>query len=549
MAAKYDLSWLKKSPNDLLNFLSANTANIDLVNKVKTATITYSFYDSNNTPAYSDYSNINLGETPRSIPFTDSEKITTRAVLNELSTLLDINFKEVLPGQGLIRYNHANMSISGYANYPNQFKGYENVFISDKYKDNSIFISILLHETGHALGLKHPGNYDSSGGILSGPFLPKEIDNSLLTVMSYNSTNTNLSYAPLDIATLIYLYGASQNSQGIEYRFITATNPSKTNYASGLTQTFQNGIYTVPIAQDSVFWVVGTKATNIVDLSNLTSSPGFSVDANFGRISLSSTPSNFVNIYDDASSQWTTASVSNFGNINVYPIDGSNTFSIGKLLLGNTSTNVALGNVFNEIITGSANDTFVGFAHDVKFDAGEGIDTWKLPGSSAEYKYTKASTGFIVTNISGQSEKGFNIEKLQFENGLVISDIAINTNNSDIYRLYQAAFARSPDEGGFRYWIEQHDSNNQNVNSISSFFISSQEFKTKYGSNLVNSQFVDLLYQNVLGRSGEAGGTSYWNNELNNGHQTKDQVLLGFAISPENVLKTAANIDNGYWLV
>lgn len=45
MAAKYDLSWLKKSPNDLLNFLSANTANIDLVNKVKTATITYSFYD------------------------------------------------------------------------------------------------------------------------------------------------------------------------------------------------------------------------------------------------------------------------------------------------------------------------------------------------------------------------------------------------------------------------------------------------------------------------------------------------------------------------
>src|SRR5690606_33915536 len=43
--------------------------------------------------------------------------------------------------------------------------------------------SVLVHEIGHALMLKHPGPYGGS----SAPYLPSRFDNNKYTVMSYNS--------------------------------------------------------------------------------------------------------------------------------------------------------------------------------------------------------------------------------------------------------------------------------------------------------------------------------------------------------------------------
>ncbi len=42
----------------------------------------------------------------------------------------------------------------------------------------------LIHETGHGLGFKHPGNY--SGIEDSLPYLPDSLDFRNYTVMSYN---------------------------------------------------------------------------------------------------------------------------------------------------------------------------------------------------------------------------------------------------------------------------------------------------------------------------------------------------------------------------
>ena len=76
----------------------------------------------------------------------------------------------------------------------------------------------LLHETGHALGLKHPGEYNSAATATSdlsklGPFAPAGWDNTEYTIMSYVtnqyalSTNKS-SYSTLDIAALQSFYGA-----------------------------------------------------------------------------------------------------------------------------------------------------------------------------------------------------------------------------------------------------------------------------------------------------------------------------------------------------
>jgi Ca2+-binding RTX toxin-like protein len=70
----------------------------------------------------------------------------------------------------------------------------------------------LLHEIGHALGLKHPGNESPDD---EPPFLDAALDDNLYTVMSYNVNGlSNQSYRPLtpmvlDVAAIQYLYGAN----------------------------------------------------------------------------------------------------------------------------------------------------------------------------------------------------------------------------------------------------------------------------------------------------------------------------------------------------
>jgi uncharacterized protein DUF4214 len=100
-----------------------------------------------------------------------------------------------------------------------------------------------------------------------------------------------------------------------------------------------------------------------------------------------------------------------------------------------------------------------------------------------------------------------------------------------IARLYFAYFNRVPDLAGFQYWLAQYRAG-MSLNDISQVFASSAEFQGTYGS-LTNSQFVTLVYQNVLGRPPDATGLAYWTNQLDSGLMTRGQVMVGFSESRE----------------
>jgi len=107
--------------------------------------------------------------------------------------------------------------------------------------------------------------------------------------------------------------------------------------------------------------------------------------------------------------------------------------------------------------------------------------------------------------------------------------------DGQLSRLYQAYFRRLPDANGFSYWLGERAKGSA-LELVSDAFASSSEFQAAYGS-LSNQQFVDLVYQNVLGRSPDAAGRSYWVAVLASG-VSRGAVMTGFSESGELVANT-----------
>ena len=119
---------------------------------------------------------------------------------------------------------------------------------------------------------------------------------------------------------------------------------------------------------------------------------------------------------------------------------------------------------------------------------------------------------------------------------------ASQTQRDSVYRLYRAYFLREPSAAELTYWADRYANGNATLASISDFFARSNEFKNRYGS-LTNAQFVDLVYQNVLGRPADAAGRAHWIAQLDKG-QSRGSVMIGFSESGEFVKATGTTSPN-----
>ena len=188
-------------------------------------------------------------------------------------------------------------------------------------------------------------------------------------------------------------------------------------------------------------------------------------------------------------------------------------------------------NIDGKVVSGGAgNDTLVGGAGNDTLDGGAGLDTALFSGSKAGYTLTRTSSGMTAASAADGTDALINIERLQFTDKTLAFDL--DGNAGQAYRLYQAAFDRVPDQGGLGYWINEMD-RGTGLSQVATGFINSAEFKALYGNNPSNSEFVTLIYDNVLHRTPDAGGYSYWMEQLSSG-MTRENVLIGFSESTEN---------------
>lgn len=107
-----------------------------------------------------------------------------------------------------------------------------------------------------------------------------------------------------------------------------------------------------------------------------------------------------------------------------------------------------------------------------------------------------------------------------------------------VQKVYLAYFGRPADPVGLIYW------QSQDVDTMKAGFSASIEYNSLY-SGMTNTERVNQVYRNILGRDAEANGLAYWVGELNAGRQTilaiADTILNAALIGPDGVDKTTVN--------
>jgi Ca2+-binding RTX toxin-like protein len=217
----------------------------------------------------------------------------------------------------------------------------------------------------------------------------------------------------------------------------------------------------------------------------------------------------------------------------------------GEVLTGTSGNDTIVGSAGNDTISGGAgNDTLRGGAGNDDLSFGDGIDTAYYGGIHANFTISGADGEFTVYDSTGAegADTLHQVERVQFADGALALDLAGNAGQA--YRIYQAAFGRTPDLPGLGYWIDALDRDAGLVN-IAAEFIKSGEFQTLYGSNPDTLTLITGFYQNVLHRAPDEGGLAYWGNILDNALDTPAAVLVQFSEGFENQAQVLGAIENG----
>jgi hypothetical protein len=199
----------------------------------------------------------------------------------------------------------------------------------------------------------------------------------------------------------------------------------------------------------------------------------------------------------------------------------------------------------NDVLTGTAGgDVLEGMAGTDVISGGDGLDYAVFGGTHHDHVITASSGAYYVgTGNLALDTKLTGVERVLFDDAMVALDI--EGSGGQAYRLYQAAFNRTPDKDGLGFWVASLDSGSDLVD-VAGQFIASKEFADRYGSNHPTGEaFVNLLYQNVLHRAPDQEGFNFWANALASG-VSQASILVGFSESAENKAALIGTIGNGF---
>jgi len=197
------------------------------------------------------------------------------------------------------------------------------------------------------------------------------------------------------------------------------------------------------------------------------------------------------------------------------------------------------------ILAGAGNDVIQSSGGNDTVDGGAGFDLVQFPIASSNYSFGVVNGRLVASWAFGPysgSTSLTNVEILSFTANRVTQQVVVATNEDQAtaMRLFQGLFDRSPDVEGAAYWLAQVDQGVP-LTDIANAFLNSDEFATMSetfdadsNGDLSDEEFIELLYQNALGRSttDDSDGLTFWTDALANG-TTRAEVTVAILGSEE----------------
>jgi len=101
------------------------------------------------------------------------------------------------------------------------------------------------------------------------------------------------------------------------------------------------------------------------------------------------------------------------------------------------------------------------------------------------------------------------------------------STQSDLAELYTTFFNRAPDAGGLAYWVNDLDSGKITLAQVAQNWTTLQpEGLANFPASLTDAQFIEKIYNNILGRTADVGGSQYWQDQLASGAVTRDSFAV-----------------------
>jgi hypothetical protein len=344
-------------------------------------------------------------------------------------------------------------------------------------------------------------------------------------------TSYQASYSALDVRALFSLYGKRESTEATTFKLHYDSTLSFTSMRSSLNtiKTSQWDIYGY-----AGFMIVDNGGTDTVDVSDWKG--GVKVDlSGWGIGPIGGVATNYT--FNSTTNGEISSTGSGSAIVTIYPD------TVIEKVIGSPEADIIIGHTAAETLDGGAgNDQITGGGGNDTLNGGAGTDTAVFSGNRADYTISKTRSGWTVSSTAEGVDTLADIERFTFADAATRLDI--NGIAGQAYRVYQAAFNRTPDNGGLKYWIGLMDGG-YSLAGVASGFIASGEFKALYGSNPTNELFVSKLYDNVLHRTPDIGGYNYWVDLLNTNKIDNISTLINFSESIENQAGVIGVIQNG----
>ena len=456
-------------------------------------TVSYSFMTA--TPVYGGTDD---GEDFGFSPFTAQQRAAVHQIMDRLQAELGITPIEVpdtATSYGQIRFgNNTQLFSSGYAwlpySTPEAPDRSGDVWIDDSIPQyltqvapGTVAYATLIHEIGHALGLKHPGNYNAgtAPSLQPGNYLGGLEDNDNYTVMSYTPALGGQPrdwYGMYDLLALKKLYGSGNfNATDTVYSFT------------------DNDGRVLEIIDDA-------GGTDTIDISALTADAGRIVDMRPGT----------------------------FSSVG---LNGGRKASKNLSIDFSTVVEKFIGSAYADTVTGNdANNSFVlGTGVNIA-DGGAGLDMALYGVNRAGYQVAATGSGISV-NGTGVTDTLTNIERLSFAD----SRLAFDADGNAGITAKTLAAVFGPQEVAHPEYVGIGLGFLDKGMSYSDLMLLALD--AKLGAGRSNAQVVELLFTNVAGVAPSPAQEAPYLTQLDSGAQTQAQLGIFAADSTYNI----AHID------